>query len=156
VRTTDRVASIIVLLGSVALLAWIIPTYTAPPQSPLDIPPDRLPSIAIWTCLVMAAMLGLGTLRTATDADAEDEEFGATATGLGRTELGHIASLSMVAIAVIVIMPLLGFEITMGAVLLAAMLFLGQRNIALLAAAVVIVPVGLSQIAWHVFTVEFP
>ncbi len=51
---------------------------------------------------------------------------------------------------------LAGFEITMGVLLLAMMVFLRQRNYALLAAVALVVPIGLSQLAWHVFTVEFP
>ncbi|MDP6270412.1 MAG: tripartite tricarboxylate transporter TctB family protein [Alphaproteobacteria bacterium] len=156
-RTTNLVSSIIVALCSILLLAWIIPSHSAPAQSPLDIPPARLPSMAIWICLITAVVLGLGALRAKPGGvQAEDEEFGDSATGIGAAELVRMAILIALVVATIIAMPLAGFEITMGVLLLAMMVFLCQRNYALLAAVALVVPIGLSQLAWHVFTVEFP
>jgi len=156
-RTTNLVSSIVVAVGSVLLLAWLIPTYTAPAQSPLDIPPARLPSIAIWTCLITAMIMGIGAFRAkAGGGHTDDEEFGDTATGIGADELVRIAILIVLVAVIAVAMPLAGFEITMGILLVAMMVFLRQRNYAILAAVAVIVPVGLAQLIWHVFTVELP
>ncbi len=156
-RTTNLVSSIVVAVGSVLLLAWLIPGYTAPAQSPLDIPPARLPSIAIWTCLITAVIMGIGAFRAkAGDGHSDDEEFGDTATGIGGEELIRIAILIALVAAIAVAMPLAGFEITMGVLLVAMMVFLRQRSYAVLLAVALIVPVGLSQLIWHVFTVELP
>lgn len=156
-RTTNLVSSIIVVLGSILLLVWIIPTFTAPAQSPLDIPPARLPSIAVWTCLITAVIMGIAAWRSnGRDGQGDDEEFGDTAIGIGAEELLRIAILASLVVAVAVAMPLAGFEITMGTLLLAMMVFLRQRSYAMLAAVALIVPVGLAQLIWYVFSVEFP
>lgn len=155
-RTTDLVASVVVMVGAVLLLAWIIPTDTAPAQSPLDIPPARVPAIAVWTCLVMGAALGVQSLRARPDETPADIEAAGAATGIGVRELAHLALLSALVVAIALAMPLVGFEVTAGVLLVAMMIFLRQRNVFVLLAVALVVPIGLSQLAWHVFTVEFP
>lgn len=156
-RRTDILAGLLVAAVSVVLLGWIIPQHTSPPQSAGNLSPAFMPSVAVGVMLVLSALLVVTSLlKAGDDGDAEHEEFGAEAHGIGKKDLADIALWAAFATAMMVGFVTIGFLATAIPALVLLMLFGGQRSLVMIGAVAVTVPVLIQQIAWYAFTVQMP
>ena len=156
-RVTNLVAGAVLGIGSAVALFWLIPNYTVPAQSALDLAPSFMPSVAMWVCLLLAGLLiksGLPFGRH--DQIHSDEEFGDEATGLGIRTLANFGLWVATSVVVMVLLQTLGFIVAGVSFLVAAMLYTRLQNYWLLALIAVGMPVALYWIVWFAFTIELP
>lgn len=155
-RRTDLASGLVLMLLAGLGLFWLVPSQTAPAQSPLDLPPGLMPSLALAVCLALAILLVARALRPVRGEPGRHEEFGAEASGIGRRELFNLAGWIALSTATMLALPRLGFLFT-GALLLAAVLIYARaRPLWLVALLVPLVPLALQQVALHAFTTELP
>ncbi|MDP6345642.1 MAG: tripartite tricarboxylate transporter TctB family protein [Alphaproteobacteria bacterium] len=156
-RATDLMAGIVLGLAALLALIWLIPNYTAPAQSELDLAPGLIPSVAMWICLLLALLLVRKGLPFGRQGAAhEDEEFGAEASGIGRHEAVNVGLWALTAIVTMTLLHIAGF-IVAGAVMLAAVMFYArQRNYWILVAIAAAMPIALYWLVWFAFTIELP
>jgi hypothetical protein len=147
-----------VIIGGLSFLGlvWIIPSQTAPPESPLDLPPAFMPMLMVTICLLLSIVLGVGALRQQGDDTKPNEEFGEDATGIGRTELLNFALWAGVATMTWMLLRFVGFEPAMTVFLLVVLTFAGVRQIWLIACVALIVPIALAQFTWYALTIQVP
>ena len=159
-RTTHLWSGVLLVLASIYCLFWLIPDNTYPPDSELDLSPSLVPSIAIATCLLLAAVMAVQAMRggrsVASGEDPLNEEFGSEATGADRHVLLNLLIWSAVACASWFVIEYVGFEPAMTLFLVATMLFVGARNPWTIALVSLATPVVLSQAAYQFFNTALP
>jgi len=156
-QATNLVAGVVLGIGAAGALFWLIPNYTAPPQSPLDLAPGFMPSVAMWVCLLLAALLiksGLPFGRH--DQVHADEEFGDEASGVGIATIANFGLWVATAVVLMLLMQTLGFLVAAISFLVAAMVYMRLQVYWLLATIAVGIPVALYWIIWFAFTIELP
>ena len=137
-------------------LFLIIPHYTYPPDSALDLAPSFIPSLAVVVTLLLAVLLGImGLLSRKTDDDLH-EEFGEEASGVGLQEFKNLGLWILVSICAWFGTKFIGFEPTMAMLLAAGLYFAGLRNYNLMVVIALTIPIVLSEGAWYVFVSELP
>ena len=137
-------------------LVLIIPHYTYPPDSELDLAPSFIPSLAVVVTLLLAVLLGImGLLSHKTDDDLH-EEFGEEASGVGLQEFKNFGLWILVSIGAWFGTKFIGFEPTMAMLLAAGLYFAGLRNYRLMVVIAITIPIVLSEGAWYVFVSELP
>ena len=137
-------------------LLVIIPYYTYPPDSDLDLAPSFIPSLAVVVTLLLAILLGvMGLLSRKTDDDLH-EEFGEEASGIGLPEFKNLGLWILISLCAWFGTNYIGFEPTMTICLALGLFFAGVRNYWLTAVISIATPIILSQFAWHIFTSELP
>lgn len=159
-RTTHLWSGVLLVLASLYCLFWLIPDNTYPPDSELDLSPSLVPSIAIATCLLLAAVMAVQAMRggrsVASGEDPLDEEFGSEATGADRHVLLNLLIWVGVACASWFLIEHVGFEPAMALFLVATMLFVGARNPWTIASVSLVTPIVLSLAAYQFFNTELP
>ena len=158
-RSDIVIGCALLALAAFALL-WLIPAYTVPVTSPIDIQASFIPALSCWVVLVLAAALvlrGALALRRGGEAAADDgEEFRGEVTGLGRREAGNLLIWALFSLAALFGLRHLGFLVTAPLLLAAALYYAGCRDRILIAGLSLLSPVVISQIVWHAFTVSLP
>lgn len=138
-------------------LFWLIPNNIVAPTSEHDISPGLIPYIAVGTGLVMCILMAARALKEhVVGAEAPDDEFGAEATGIDPQVLVNVLVWGVLSTVAWFLMVHIGFEPAMSVLLLATMLYIGVRRPFPLFANSIIMPIVLSQAAWHFFTTEMP
>ena len=147
-----------VIIGSVMLvfLFWIIPNFTSPPDSKLDLAPSFIPSLAVAVTLFLAILLAIMAFFSSSKNDALHEEFGEEASGIGLDEFKNLGLWILVSIGAWFGTVHVGFEPAMTVCLALGMFFAGNRNYWLTALIAITTPIILSQLAWYIFTTELP
>lgn len=155
-RLTHLYSAVIIGGFSFLCLVWIIPSQTAPAESPLDLPPAFMPTLMVAICLLLSIVLGVRALRQKGDDGKPNEEFGEDATGIGRTELLNFSLWAGVATTTWLLLRFVGFEPAMTVFLLAVLTYTGVRKIWLIACVALVVPIVLAQFTWYALTIQVP
>lgn len=156
-RRTDLGAAAVLGAAAAWALLYLIPSQTSPAQSETTMSPAMMPTLAVALILVLALVLLASSWRRRDPvAEAEHEEFGAEARGLGRAELIELAIWTVTATLLMVVMKYAGFVAAGAGVLLAAMLFAGQRSPWVLAAVALGTPLLIELTARQLFGVMMP
>ena len=155
-RQTHIWSGVVIGLVMLAFLYPIIPNYTSPPDSELDLAPSFIPSLAATVTMLLAILLTITALLSRKSDDDLHEEFGEEASGMAWPEFKNLGLWILVSIGAWLGTVHIGFEPTMTVFLAAGLYFAGLRNYWLLATIAIVTPIVLSQGAWHVFTTELP
>jgi len=147
-----------VVIGAIMLvfLLWIIPNYTYPPDSELDLAPSFIPSLAVTVTLLLSILLVVTALLTKKRDDGGHEEFGDETTGMGWQEFKNLGLWILVSMGAWFGTVHVGFEPAMTVFLAIGLFYAGLRKYWLLAIIAIATPIILSQFAWHIFTSELP
>ena len=137
-------------------LLYVIPNYTSPPDSNLDLSPSFIPSLAVAVVLFLSILLGITTLFTKDIVGGLHEEFGVEATGIGWLEIKNLGLWLVLSAVAWFGTTYIGFEPTMTVCLATGLIFCGLRSHWLTAVIAVLTPIILAQGAWFVFTTELP
>ena len=137
-------------------LLYLIPNYTSPPDSNLDLSPSFIPSLAVVVVLLLSIFLGVTTFLTKNNVGDLHEEFGVEASGIGWLEIKNLGLWVVLSAVAWFGTNYLGFEPTMTVCLAIGLVFCGLRSHWLTALIAVLTPIILSQGAWLVFTTELP
>lgn len=155
-RRTHIWSSVIISLLMLVFLLYLIPNYTSPPDSKLDLKPSFIPSLAVAVTLVLSIIMGVTAFLTKQSDSDLHEEFGVEASGIGWLELKNICLWSMLSGGAWYGTTYIGFEPAMAVCLAIGLIFCGLRNYWLTALIAILTPIILSQLAWFVFTAELP
>ena len=137
-------------------LFWIIPNFTSPPDSELDLAPSFIPSLAVTVTLLLAILLAVTAFFSSSTNDALHEEFGEEASGIGLAEFKNLGLWTLVSIGAWFGTVHVGFEPALTVCLALGLVFSGMRNYWLTALIAIATPIILSQLAWYIFTTELP
>ena len=154
-RQTHIWSGVVISAIMLVFLFYIIPNYTSPADSALDLAPSFIPSLAVTVTLLLAILLVVTALFTR-KADELHEEFGEEASGMGWQEFKNLGLWAIVSVCAWLGTVHIGFEPAMTVVLAAGLIYAGLRNYWLTAIIAIATPIILSQFAWHVFTSELP
>lgn len=155
-RQTHIWSSLIISLIMLVFLFYIIPNYTSPPDSALDLSPNFIPKLAVSVTLLLSIFLGVSALLTHKSDEDLHEEFGEESSGIGWLEIKNVFLWSVLSIGAWYGTDNIGFEPTMTVCLTIGLIFSGVRNYWLTALIAIVMPIVLSQVAWYVFTTELP
>ncbi len=89
-------------------------------------------------------------------ATALDEEFGEEATGIDLQVILRLIGLIITAVVSWLLIQHVGFEPAMTLLLIVTMLFVGVRKPLTIALTSILMPIILSQAAWHFFSTQMP
>jgi polyferredoxin len=64
VRQTHIWSSVIISLIMLVFILYLIPNYTSPPDSALDLSPSFIPSLAVTVALLLSILLGVTAFLT--------------------------------------------------------------------------------------------
>jgi hypothetical protein len=143
-RGVDIAAGLFLAALSIFALVWLIPANTQPVGRQFDVAPGFFPNIAASAVLILSIVMVIDRWRRR------------------RTEVGGpgiVAELMVWAGACVVVMLALssvGFVPMASLLLVAAMVFSGNRNWWLIAAMAVAFPLAIDWAAWLIFTVDLP
>ncbi len=149
-------SSVVISLIMLVFLFYVIPNYTSPPDSNLDLSPSFIPSLAVAVVLFLSILLGVTTLLTKDIVGDLHEEFGVEATGIGWLEIKNLGLWVVLSAVAWFGTTYIGFEPTMTVCLAIGLIFCGLRSHWLTALISVLTPIILAQGAWFVFTTELP
>ena len=80
-------SSVIISLIMLVFLLYLIPNYTSPPDSNLDLSPSFIPSLAVAVALFLSILLGVTAYLTKNNDEDLHEEFGVEASGIAWLEI---------------------------------------------------------------------
>ena len=149
-------SSVVISLIMLVFLLYLIPNYTSPPDSNLDLSPSFIPSLAVVVVLFLSIFLGVTTFLTKNNVGDLHEEFGVEASGIGWLEIKNLGLWVVLSTVAWFGTTYIGFEPTMTVCLAIGLIFCGLRSHWLTALIAVLTPIILSQGAWLVFTTELP
>ncbi len=157
-RITDLIAAAILITLSLVCLVWLIPSFTAPPESALDLRPSFMPNLAMGSIFLLAGLMFYLSLKKQEigEQPLDDEEFGGEASGFGVTELVYLATWVFASMVIMVSMKFFGYQIIASLFLISMMFYCGQRRLLILALVGVGMPVLIWQITWHTFSIQLP
>ena len=155
-RKTHIGSSVVISVIMLVFLLYLIPNYTSPPDSNLDLSPSFIPSLAVVVVLLLSIFLGVTTFLTKNNVGDLHEEFGVEASGIGWLEIKNLGLWVVLSAVAWFGTNYLGFEPTMTVCLAIGLVFCGLRSHWLTALIAVLTPIILSQGAWLVFTTELP
>ena len=155
-RKTHIGSSVVISLIMLVFLLYLIPNYTSPPDSNLDLSPSFIPSLAVVVVLFLSIFLGVTTFLTKNNVGDLHEEFGVEASGIGWLEIKNLGLWVVLSAVAWFGTTYIGFEPTMTVCLAIGLIFCGLRSHWLTALIAVLTPIILSQGAWLVFTTELP
>ena len=159
-QRTNLLMGCALLLFSAFALLWLIPNYTIPAFSKLDIPPAFMPYFACTVIAILSLSLAIRSYlagrRNQQVDESNNSEFHGEVTGFRRDELINFLIWSAFSILAVVGLDFIGFHVTAALMLAAAMFYTGCRNFFLIGAVSVISPILLSLIVWQAFTVRLP
>jgi hypothetical protein len=155
---SDIGAALLLLSIALLCLVWVIPAHTSPPQSEFDLPPSFMPNLSMLSILVLGGLLFFKNVARRLDGapSDDDEEFGREASGVGLKELRNLSIWACAAIVSVFLMQYLGYEIVGSLLLIATMVYAGQRNFAVLFFVGIGFPALIWQITWHAFAIQLP
>lgn len=155
-RQTHIWSSVIISLTMLVFILYLIPNYTSPPDSALDLSPSFIPSLAVTVALLLSILLGVTAFLTKKNDEGLHEEFGVEASGIGWLEIKNLCLWIIFSAGAWYGTTYIGFEPTMTVCLAIGLIFCGLRTHWLTALIAVLTPIILSQGAWLVFTSELP
>ena len=156
-RKTDLWTGTILVVVAGIVLFWLLPSHTTPAQSELDLAPAFVPSLAVWTCLLLSVrLIWNGLSPEHYRSDHSDEEFGDEATGMGPLEIRNLAMWILVSVVTMVLLETVGFVVAGSTLLAVVMYYARLRNYLMLVSISLSVPLALYWIVWFGFTVELP
>lgn len=130
----DTVGYVVIALGSIALLAWIIPAYT-PPYPGYGASPALVPNVAAGAMLVMALLALVRNVltfwfgKTQSPDECEYPDEGASGfTQVGRIDLLHLARIVIPCALLIPALEWVGFVPASIAFMLLMQYLVGSRE----------------------------
>lgn len=156
-RRTDIGAGVILFVAAALALLWLIPAHTFPAQSESNLAPAFMPSVALTIVLGLALLLVASRLGGSAAGEGQPhEEFGTESRGFGRAEARELALWAGAAVVTMLILKYVGFIAAGVLLLVATMLFMGERRLWVVGATALATPTIISIVAWHAFTVQMP
>lgn len=149
----------VLIFFSLTCLVWVIPNYTSPPQSELDVRPSFIPNVAVGTMLFLSVIILFKSFKhrkSNQEPEVENEEFGAEASGIGMEELANLALWAISSAIVVFLIGILGYIIVSSLFMVGLMLYAGQRSPIILILISVVTPILIWQITWHAFSIQLP
>lgn len=162
-QRSEVIVGLVVVLAAGLGIFWLIPTQITVSATGLnDLSPSLVPQISLGLCL----LLGIGLILHARFAHARSdaiERIDLDETGeiteQPRYTLGLAFDLAIWAtssVAVMVLLPQVGFIVTAILLLAGWLVFTGVRSPAVIVGVSLILPVVLDRLSWYALTVKLP
>ena len=159
-QKTNIYAACILLCLSLFSFFWLIPNFTKPAQSALDIPASFMPKVACALIIILTISMLLRAYvswkKGLSHDENDNDELRGEITGIGKQEAINIAIWSGFSIVALLGLNFLGFYITVPVLLAAAMLYTGCRKPLLIGIVSLLAPILVGQLVWHAFTISMP
>ncbi len=134
--TRDMIAYLLIIVFSIVLFTWAIPTYT-PAYPGYGASPALVPNVAVGVMLFMAILsmvtvaISLFTKKTLPKEESEfseDLEDGDGFTQVGRVNLYHLARIMIPCVLLVVAIEYIGYMLASFAFLMVLQYFIGSRK----------------------------
>lgn len=159
-QKTNFYSACILLIIAITGLLWVIPAYTKPVQSQLDIAPSFMPSLACGVIGLLALSLAIQSLigwkKNNDQSEAYHEEFSDEATGIGKQQAKNILLWTLFSLAAMWGLSYVGFYITAPVILCCAMIYASCRNPLVIGVVSITAPLLIGQIVWYAFSLSMP
>jgi len=156
-RRVNLAASLVILLIVGIAQLWLIPKYVPSAHDPGDLPPTLVPMLSTAICGLTALLLGISAWRRKGDAtdDAGDGEAAERLT-FGLPEAANLALWLAAAAVIWLLLKYVGFIAAATVAIAAGTVYGGVRNIWIIIASALIIPLLVDKIVWYGLNIRLP
>ncbi len=152
-------AGLFVMFLGILALFWLIPYHVSGSTNiTKNLNQGFMPRVAAWCMIVLGIAVAaeafrilLGQVQEATQESEENETL-----SFGRNELINTVIMSVISIIYMTGIVYLGFIFTSVLFLIFVIYMAGYRNIPVLLAISLIVPIGVEQLLWSALSIQMP
>lgn len=155
-RVNLTAALIILLIVGIAQL-WLIPNYVPSAHDPGDLPPTLVPMLSTGMCGLTALLLGISAWRRRGDAaDEKPDSEAADQLIFGLKEAANLLIWLAAAAVIWVLLKYVGFMAAAAATIAAGTLYGGIRNVWIVLASAIVIPLLVDKIVWYGLNIKLP
>ncbi len=156
-RRVNLAASLIILLMAGIVQGWLIPNYVPSAHDPGDLPPTLVPILSMAVCALMALLLGISAWRR--NADVPDEtrdDEAAEKLIFGLKEAANLLLWLAAAAVIWLLLKYVGFMAAAAVSIAAGTVYGGIRNVWIIIASGLIIPLLIDKIVWYGLNIQLP
>ena len=155
-RLNLTAALIILLIVGIAQL-WLIPNYVPSAHDPGDLPPTLVPMLSMGVCGLTALLLGISAWRRRGNAVVEKPDSeAAEQLNFGLKEAANLLLWLAAAAVIWLLLKYVGFMAAAAATIAAGTVYGGIRNIWIVLASTIVIPVLVDKIVWYGLNIRLP
>ena len=156
-RRINLVAALIILLVVGIAQLWLIPNYVPAAHDPGDLPPTLVPMLSMAACGLTALLLGISAWRRRKDAADENPEDEATEQLIfGLNEAANLVLWLAAAAVIWLLLKYVGFMAAAAVTIAAGTVYGGIRNVWIVIASALIIPLLVDKIVWYGLNIQLP
>jgi len=156
-KRINLTASLIILAMAGFALGWLIPNYVPSAHDPGDLPPTLVPMLSMAVCGLTALLLGIAAWRRREDVseDARNSEASERLI-FGLKEAANLALWLAAATVIWLLLKYVGFIAAAVVAIAAGTVYGGIRNVWIVLASALIIPLLVDKIVWYGLNIKLP
>ncbi len=156
-RRINLAASLIILLIAGIVQGWLIPNYVPSAHDAGDLPPTLVPMLSMGICALTALLLGISAWRRSGDApdETQDDEAAEQLT-FGLKEAANLVLWLAAAAVIWLLLKYVGFVAAAAVTIAAGTVYGGIRNVWIIIASALIIPLLIDKIVWYGLNIRLP
>jgi len=156
-RRVNLVASLIILLLAGIVQGWLIPNYVPSAHDAGDLPPTLVPILSMAVCALMALLLGISAWRRNGDvADKIQDDEAADRLIFGLKEAANLLLWLAAAAVIWLLLKYVGFLAAAAVAIGAGTVYGGIRNVWIIIASALFIPLLIDKIVWYGLNIQLP
>lgn len=156
-KRVNLTAALIILLMVGITQLWLIPNYVPSAHDPGDLPPTLVPMLSTAVFGLTALLLGISAWRRRKDA-TDDDPDGEAAEQLifGLKEAANLLLWLAAAAVIWLLLKYVGFIAAAAVTIAAGTVYGGIRNVWIVLASAIIIPLLVDKIVWYGLNIRLP
>ena len=156
-RRINLAASLIILAMAGIALGWLIPNYVPSAHDPGDLPPTLVPMLSMAACALMALLIGVSAWRRSGDTpDETQDDEAAERLIFGLKEAANLLIWLAAAAVIWLLLKYVGFVAAAAVTIAAGTVYGGIRNVWIIIASALIIPLLIDKIVWYGLNIRLP
>ena len=156
-RRVNLAASLIILLIAGIALGWLIPNYVPSKHDAGDLPPTLVPMLSMAVCALTALLLGISAWRRSGGVpDETQDDEAADQLIFGLKQAANLLLWLAAATVIWLLLKYVGFMAAAAVAIAAGTVYGGIRNVWIIIASAVIIPLLIDKIVWYGLNIRLP
>lgn len=156
-KRVNLAASLIILLIVGIAQGWLIPKYVPSAHDAGDLPPTLVPMLSMAVCGLTALLLGISAWRQrGRVSDETQDSEAADQLNFGLKEAANLLLWLAAAAVIWLLLKYVGFVAAAAVAIAAGTLYGGLRNVWIIIASALIIPLLIDKIVWYGLNIHLP
>ena len=156
-KRVNLAASLIILLIVGIAQGWLIPNYVPSAHDAGDLPPTLVPMLSMAVCALTALLLGISAWRRSGHVpDETQDDEAADQLIFGLKEAANLLLWLAAAVVIWLLLKYVGFVAAAAVAIAAGTFYGGLRNVWIIIASALIIPLLIDKIVWYGLNIQLP